>query len=169
MKNRMAVLIASALGLGIGIGTSNAAPLTVPGGELDASIAAADVYVGVPVAATPSGGAACRRAARYVENINAGRFSDVADLFSENAVVLDPSHHRVIGSAMISDFYQNTIAKIKPQLIAVSYLGDSSQCMVTLAVRIDLDGRSRYKIASVDQFTLEATGKFSRMVAYVRP
>ncbi len=167
MKNRLASLMAIMIGLGIV--TGDCASLMVPGGELDPSITGSDVYMGVPLAASPTATAACRHAAQYVENINAGRFAAMADLFSDDAVVLDPAHHRAIGRAMISDFYQNTISKLKPQLIAVSYLGDDSQCMVTLAVRVDLDGRSRYRVASVDHFTLDATGKFSRMVAYVRP
>jgi hypothetical protein len=144
-------------------------PVTIAGGELDPTITNADVYVSVPPRASQFPGAACRATKSYVEHIRAGRFTEVVELFAENAVVLEPSGRTLRGHDEIGTFYTDTIGRMRPDTIDVAYTGDDTDCMVALAVRIDIAGQPRYKLASVDHFTLDAAGKFSRMVAFARP
>jgi hypothetical protein len=58
---------------------------------------------------------------------------------------------------------------MKPQIVAVAYTGDDRQCMVALAHRVELGGRPRYMLASVDHFILRDDGKIDSMVAFARP
>jgi hypothetical protein len=145
------------------------APVTIAGGELDPTITNADVYIGVPPRAGHFPGAACRATKSYVDLVRAGRFTEVVELFAENAVVLEPSGTTLRGHDEIGKFYTDTIGKMRPDIIDVAYTGDGTDCMVVLAVRINIAGQPRYKLASVDHFTLDAAGKFSRMVAFARP
>jgi hypothetical protein len=154
--------------LAIVAGGAQSAPVSIAGGDLDPSITSADVYEGVPVRASHVAGAACRAARNYVEYVRAGRFAEVARLFAQNAVLLEPAGGTLRGHDEISRFYSDTIGKMKPDIIDVAYTGDDRDCMVALAVRITIAGQPRYKLASVDHFSLESMGKFSRMVAFAR-
>jgi hypothetical protein len=169
MKRVSPALAAATAAVLAGTGTAYSAAVTIAGGELDSSVSGADVYVGVPESASVPPGTACRVAKSYVDYIQAGRFSEVVDLFADDAVILEPTRQNVRGRARIVEFYQGTIGKMKPELVAVSYLGDDTDCMVALAVRANIAGELRYKLASVDHFTLNAKGKIMRMVAFVRP
>jgi hypothetical protein len=151
-----------------GTDTTYSAAVTIAGGELDPNVSGVDVYVGVPESASIPPGAACRVAKSYVDYIQAGRYCEVADLFADDAVILEPTRQHVRGRARIVEFCQTTIGKMKPELIAVSYLGNDTDCMVALAVRTNIAGELRYKLASVDHFTLNTAGKVTRMVAFVR-
>lgn len=145
------------------------APITIAGGELDPTITNANVYVAAPTSARVSPGVACRLTKSYVEQVRAGRFTEVVALFAEDAVVLEPAGGTLRGREEIAKFYTGTIGKMRPDIIDVAYTGNDTDCMVVLAVRVDIAGESRYKLASVDHFTLNAAGKFSRMVAFARP
>ena len=147
----------------------HSAPVTIAGGELDATITNADVYVGVPARASVSPGSACRAAKSYVEDVRAGRFAEIVELFAEDAVVLEPAGRTLRSRKEISEFYTSTIGKMRPDVIDVAYTCDDTDCMVVLAVRIAIAGEPRYKLASADHFTLNAAGKFIRMVAFARP
>ena len=169
MKRNSGLVSATVAALAIGAASVHSAPITIAGGELDATITNADVYVGVPARASVSPGAACRAAKSYVEHVRAGRFTEVIELFAEDAVVLEPAGGTLRSRKEISEFYTGTIGKMRPDVIDVAYTGDDTDCMVVLAVRIAIAGKPRYKLASVDHFTLNAAGKFSRMVAFARP
>ena len=73
------------------------------------------------------------------------------------------------GRAQIDEFYTKYIGGMKPHVIAVAYTGDDRQCMVALANRVELDGKPRYMLASVDHFILREDGKIDSMVAFARP
>ena len=162
------------VGLALAIASATGAPgdeadVAVPGGRLDGSVATLDLYRDVPARAEPPPGAACQGAQRYVELVNAGRYEEVAELFEEDAVVLEPTRHRTRGRDRIRAFYAGTIGQMKPTVVAVAYLGDDRDCMVELATRRAVDGQPRFALVSIDHFTLGESGKFSRMVAFVRP
>lgn len=148
---------------------ASAAPVAIAGGDLDPSQSRADVYIATPAPATPPAGPACATAKTYVDYVRAGRFGDMATLFTPDAALLEPTRQNVRGGAAIADFYQHTIGAMRPELIAVFYLGDDTDCMVELAVRGVVDGAPRYHLASMDHFTVDASGKIIRMVAFVRP
>lgn len=153
----------------LGAASAHSAPVTIAGGELDATITNADIYIGIPARANVSPGAACRATKSYVERVRAGQYADIVELFAADAVVLEPAGGTLQGYKEINQFYTGTIGKMKPDVIDVAYTGDDNDCMVVLAVRITIAGNPRYKLASLDHFTLNAAGKFSRMVAFARP
>jgi len=169
MKRNSVLVSVTVAALAIGAGRVHSAPITIAGGELDATITNADVYVGVPARASVPPGSACRAAGRYVDHVRAGRFVELVELFADDAVVLEPAGRTLRGRKEISEFYTGTIGKLRPDVIDVAYTGDAIDCMVVLAVRIDIAGEPRYKLASVDHFTLNAAGKFIGMVAFARP
>lgn len=144
-------------------------PVQIAGGTLDPNFSDTDVYVGVPTSAKAASGAACRVAQDYITFVHNGQYDRVADLFSSSAVVLEPTRQHVQGRDAIAKFYAETIGRMKPDIVAVSYVGDETDCVVTIAVRERIATQPRYKLASVDHFTLDATGKVVCMVVFVRP
>lgn len=143
--------------------------MTIAGGEIDPAFPDLDVYMDTPPSATPPPGRACAVAARYVELINAGQYLDAAALYADDATFLEPMRPNLKGRAQIDDFYVNRIGAMKPHVIAVSYVGGDRECMVALANRVELGGRQRYVLASVDHFILREDGKIDSMVAFSRP
>ncbi len=143
--------------------------IVIAGGEIDGGIEGADVYVAVPNRAEPAEGRACQAAKTYVDLINEGRFTEVADLFSDDAVILDPARRRLRGHSEILDFYLNAIGDMRPEIIDVAYVGDDTDCMVELAAKRPVRDEMRYTLVSVDHFTLGSDGKVVRMVAFARP
>jgi hypothetical protein len=150
-------------------GTTMAAAFTIPGGPLDPAYDKADVYLETPPAAPVPPGRACAVAARYVELINAGRYLEAAALYHDDATFAEPMRPNLKGRKQIDDFYTRYIGGMKPHIIPVSYTGDDHQCSVALANRVELDGKTRYMLASVDLFTLREDGKVDSMVAFARP
>jgi SnoaL-like domain len=165
--------IRSLLGLAsailIGAAPAGAAPVVIAGGALDPAYTQADVYLDTPPAPPVPAGPACAAARAYVELHQAGRYAEVADLFSDDAALLEPSRLDVRGKAGITRFYVDAIGRLKPDIVGVFYLGDATDCMVELAVRQMIDGKLRYRLASMDHFTVDASGKVIRMVAFQRP
>jgi hypothetical protein len=146
-----------------------AAPMTIAGGTLDPAFAALDVYLETPPSGPVPPGRACQVAARYVELINGGDYLGAAALFHDDATFLEPMRPSLKGRVQIDDFYTRVIGGMKPHVIAVAYTGDDRECMVALANRHTIGGKSRYALASVDHFILRADGKVDSMVAFARP
>lgn len=144
-------------------------PVVVAGGELDPAFSGADVYLKDPKPATAPPGRACAAAREYVELVNAGRYANVAALFADDAVILEPMRATARGIGEIRHFYESRIGAMRPQVVAVAYVGNDRDCMVELAARRELQGRMRYTLVSVDHFTLGKGGKVARMVAFARP
>src|SRR5687768_1314826 len=76
-------------------------PMMIPGGALDARFKGAEVYLERPVPAKPPAGRACAAAAAYVDHINAGRFREAANLFADDALLLEPMRTTYRGLAEI--------------------------------------------------------------------
>jgi hypothetical protein len=140
-----------------------------PGGMVDAALAdRLDVYVGTPEQA--AGSPAYALARKYVEICRNGRYEELADLFSDDAVIFPPVRQRPArGRAEIEAFYRDVVAKFAPRVIGVSIVGEGSECFMELAQEIELEGERRYRLSSIDHFTLGPDGRFSRMIVYVRP
>jgi hypothetical protein len=145
------------------------APVLIPGGQLDPGIAGADAYVGDPQAADPGTNRACRQARRYIETLRAGRYDDMAKLFAPDAVFLDPLRVSVHGRLNIADFYRNKVGALRPQVQGVAYVGQGNDCILELAVQMQINGVPHYVLQGLDHFTLNTEGKFSRMVVFLRP
>ena len=144
-------------------------PMMIGGGALDPAFPGADIFLVSPKPPKLPHGKACAVAKRYVHLINAGDFSGVAALFADDATLLDPMRPNLQGRVQIVDFYRKRIGQMRPNVLAVTYLGDDKQCMVTLARQIEVAGASRYVLASVDHFILARQGRIASMVAFARP
>ncbi len=149
---------------------SAAAPVGLPGGPADIT-ATGDFYLGMPIAAVPQPGTACIAAQRYLEFVNAGRYGEMADLFTPDAVVLEPmrgpSGGAARGRAEIDAFYSRRIGGMRPNVIGVAYLGTRTDCMLENAAKIPPS--TRYTLSSINHFAVNREGKITRMVAFARP
>ncbi len=147
-----------------------AEPVVIAGGALDPAYSAqADVYLVPPPPARVPRGPACAAAKAYVDLHRAGRYAEVPNLFAADAALLEPTRQDIRGKEAITRFYANAIGAIKPDITAVFYVGDATDCMVELAIRQVIDGKPRYRLASMDHFTVDAPGKVVRMIAFARP
>jgi ketosteroid isomerase-like protein len=143
--------------------------MVIAGGELDPAIPGADVYLTTPAIAAPPAGKACALAARYTDLVTAGKAEEVANLYADDAIILEPSRENVRGIAEIREFYRVRLSTMQPQIVGVAYTGDEHDCMVALAAKRQMQGQTRYVLVSVDHFTLGEDGKAIRMVAFARP
>lgn len=141
----------------------------ISGGALDLNLSAiGDVYVERPRDAVGAG--ACENVQRYVSLIQSGDYESVADLFTPDAVLMEPSRAAPrVGRAALEAFFVGGIGHMRPDIVAVAYAGEGSDCFVELAVRMSVNGAPRYVLTSVDHFTADASGKFTRMIAFGRP
>ena len=168
MSRKLAVLLALTL-LAPGTAMAFQSPMIVAGGQLDPAFPSADVYIGTPAAPAIPPGPACAMAQRYVELVNAGKYAEVAALYADDATFLEPMRPTLQGRAQIDEFYIKRIGGMAPQIMAVSYFGDESECMVELALRSDIAGQLRWVLVSIDHFILGADGKIKSMIAFARP
>jgi SnoaL-like domain len=145
------------------------ASMIISGGKLDPAFPDADIYLETPESAPVPPGKACQLAARYVELVNGGDYLGAAALYAADATFLEPMRPSLKGREQIEIFYTRTIGPMKPHVIAVAYTGDDRECMVALANRVEIDGKPRYALASVDHFILRDDGKIDSMVAFARP
>jgi len=90
-------------------------------------------------------------------------------LFADDAVFLDPLRANVKGHLDISDFYKNRVGALRPPVIGVAYIGEGNERILELAVQMTINGEPRYALQGLDHFMLNAAGKFSRMVVFLRP
>ena len=148
---------------------ASSAGLPIAGGEIDENFTGADLYLGTPHEANAPRTKACRAAKRYIASINAGQFPQVVDLFTDDAIVLDPTRRVMKGRSQIEAFYQGPIRQIRPELVGVAYLGDATDCVVEIARKDTVAGQPRYVLVSIDHFTVDQRGKVIRMVAFSRP
>jgi ketosteroid isomerase-like protein len=140
----------------------------IAGGVLDPDIEGCAVYLGTPEPAQAS--PAAKVAERYVQLVQQGRYSELAELFHDDAVFLHPGFRQPRqGRAAIADFYENFIGPMKPDVIAVSYAGEGPDCFVELAVRVTYRGGPRYVLASVDHFRTDGDGKVVFMTVFTLP
>jgi hypothetical protein len=173
MKRSTRALVGMTVVLAVvcGMAAANGAEpgIVIAGGALDPHFPGAETYVTEPTSARVPPGKACVAAQSYVYFINAGQLQEIAGLFGDDAVILDPMRQTVRGIAAVRAFYAAKISALKPQLIAVAYLGDDQDCMVELASGRELQGRLRYTLVSIDHFTLGRDGRIAWMVAFARP
>nr|AQQ75094.1 hypothetical protein [uncultured bacterium] len=147
-----------------------------PGGAFDANYPRSEVYVGAPHADEQPAGRACLAARAYVDTVYAGRFADMAGLFADDAVIYWPMRddegaifvRRIEGRAEIDAFYRNVIGRTRPYAIPVTLLGDDADCMMEVAARTEIDGAQRYRLSAINHFTVDASGKVTRLISFQR-
>lgn len=145
------------------------ARMIVPGGQLDPAFPDADVYIGTPPDPMVPPGRACEVARKYVELVNAGKYAEVAALYHDNATFLEPMRPNLQGRAEIDEFYIKRIGGMAPQIRAIAYFGNDSECMVELALQTEMGGQPRWVLVSMDHFIVGADGKIVSMTAFARP
>lgn len=145
-------------------------PIALPGGPAD-STPTGEFYRETPRAAVPQPGTACMVAKRYLDLVNAGRYGEMAGLFTPDAVVLEPMRGPAGGTARgraeIDVFYSRRIGQMRPHVIGVSYVGNRGECMLENAARVPPS--TRYSLSSINHFSVDRQGKITRMVAFARP
>ena len=141
----------------------------IPGGVLDPAIDDADIYLAAPAAPRIPRGRACALAGRYVALVNAGKYREVAALFADDASFLEPMRPTLHGRAQIDAFYTRRIGAMAPQVMAVAYFGNDRECLVELALQVEIGGAKRWALVSMDHFILGADGKVQSMTAFARP
>lgn len=161
--------LATTLASGASVAATSPPSTPIAGGALDPRFPGAEIYLEPPVRAKPPAGKACAAAARYVDLVNAGRFRDVAKLYSDDALLLEPMRSTAHGSLEIRAFYERKIGPMRPEVVPVAYLGSNRDCMVELASKIEIGAERRFALVSIDHFTLDARGKVMRMIAFARP
>jgi hypothetical protein len=147
-----------------------------PGGEFDPNYPTSEVYAGVPRAAEQPPGPACAAARAYVGIAYGARFAEMSSLFAEDAVVYWPVRRadgvvivqRIAGRAAIDAFYRNVIGRTRPYAIPVTLVGDNTDCMMQVAARVEIDGAERYRLAAINHFTVDASGKVIRLISFQR-
>jgi hypothetical protein len=160
----MACIVASSAGAAA---VPDPTPLAVAGGALDPTLRPRDIYLGTPTAAVADPATACTVAERYVAAVNARRYPDIAALFAADGTFYEPSQAIARGRAAIEDA-QRRIGVIKPQIVPVAYVGNRTDCMVELAVGVEIDGKPRSMLVSIDHFTIDDKGLATRMIAFAR-
>jgi hypothetical protein len=146
-----------------------ASPALIPGGVLDDRFAGQDIYRDAPFAAKAPAGKACAAAKAYVDDINAGKFGETADLFAKDALLMHPPGHIHRGVDAIRAFFIDTIGPLHPEIVPVGYIEQRQECMVELAARVDIGHERRFMLASVDHMTVDDRGKIARLISFARP
>ncbi len=143
--------------------------MLAPGGVLDPAFPNADVYLTKPPTPEVPPGRACAVAQRYVELVNAGKYAEVAMRYADDATFLEPMRPNLHGRAQIDEFYTKRIGGMAPQVMAVAYFGNDSECMVELALQTELAGKKRWVLVSMDHFIVGEDGRIRSMTAFARP
>jgi uncharacterized protein (TIGR00369 family) len=119
-------------------------------------------------AATFGAGAAvaCRR---YLECINDGRYSEVADLFAADAVFLAPDGSTIRGRDAIRSFYASALELIRPRRVwARTLVADERFAVMEIAAELSDEDAGREHVV-IDHFTVDGGGMVTRMAVYLRP
>jgi len=108
----------------------------------------------------------------YIRLINTGQYDAIGSLFADDAVYMGPDGKTRHGAKEIGHFYEafQNIQKETtgpPQIRAASFFSKGNDCVLELEVKNRKTGE--YKLTAVDRFTINAEGKTSRFIVYVRP
>jgi hypothetical protein len=101
--------------------------------------------------------------------LNSKRYSEIGELFSDNAVFTGPSGARLLGRSAIADFYPSVISKLSPdEVVFQRCVAQGDGCAFELAARYDRsDGTSEVHIAC-DFITTDSSGRITEMAVYPR-
>ena len=108
----------------------------------------------------------------YIRLINTGQYNAIGSLFADDAVYMGPDGKTRHGAKEIGQFY-DAFQKIQkettgpPQIRAASFFAKGKRLCVGIEVKNRKTGE--YRLTAVDRFTINADGKTSRFIVYVRP
>lgn len=111
---------------------------------------------------------ACHVAREYVEFTNAGQPDKIGQLFADNAIYFGAREDAVEGAEKIRTFYAGLLSRAKPHIQITSLVpAGPHDCYLGLQGTTVNSGQK--PLAAIDQFTLDAVGKISRLYTYYRP
>ena len=103
---------------------------------------------------------------RYVEIINAGRYSELKELFADDAVFLAPGRQEFRGREAIGAFYERFLAEIRPTSRIVSYVEQGNDCVYELEAMSS--GSTEFQLGAIDHATLDGDGKVVRLSVFTK-
>jgi hypothetical protein len=127
-----------------------------------------DFFTSKPPAATVHG-KSCEVAQRYVDITNAGKYGELKTLFADDAVFLTPVGKVLHGPQEIGAFYSSMVGSLKPDIVPVSFISDGPACVMELVAKTNKDADNGYQLSAIDHFTVNAEGKITNMIVYLRP
>ena len=111
---------------------------------------------------------ACDVARHYIGFVNAGRYSEIGDLFAEDALYLPPTGETINGREGIQVFYERFLGDLRPTF----RIGHAAEQGADCAIELEAADRGKvgtYTLTAVDYFTVNSQGLISRMAVYLRP
>jgi hypothetical protein len=109
---------------------------------------------------------ACDAAEEYVKLINNSKYDSVGGVFADDAVYMGPDGKTRHGSKEIGAFYSRFLPIFKPQLRASRFFAQGNECMMELENK---NQSGEFAPTAVDHFTVDAAGKVSKFIVYLRP
>ncbi len=154
--------------------------------------------VGACAAATPSSArppSPCEVGKHYVKLIQEHRYSEVGDLFTEDAVWYTPIGEVVRGRTAIKAFYAKFLNHRTPNVRADNFVEQGRFCAFELELKLDVDEQGKviiggpdgvgritpqpkageepstgaWKRRAMDHFTVNEQGLVTRMIVYNAP
>jgi hypothetical protein len=133
---------------------------------------------------------ACAPAREYIRILQSHRYTDLAALFAVDAVFLTPQGKILHGKQQIAEFYTQVIAARRPTVRSGSFIEQANECAMELKLKaqfatdghVELDEQGNLKLipdgdstpgrfvsAAFDHFTVDASGKITRLAVYAAP
>jgi ketosteroid isomerase-like protein len=107
-----------------------------------------------------------RFADTYVDLVNGGKYSQLGDLFADDALFLGPNQQEMRGRAEITAFYQRFLPEITPQIRVASYVEQGDDCVYELEAKVQ--GSEEYRLGAIDHATLDEAGKVKRFTVWTK-
>jgi len=107
-----------------------------------------------------------RFADAYVETSNRGLYSELGELFAEDAVFLGPNGQEFRGRDQITAFYVRFLSEITPTIRIASYVEQGADCVYELEAKTA--GEAEYRLGAIDHATLDDEGKVKRFTVWTK-
>lgn len=120
---------------------------------------------------------ACDVARTYIDLTEQGRYEQVGELFSSDAVFYNPAGVILVGSDNIKTFYANFLPTIRPKNRISSLVSSGDVCVMEIETRMAPveDGHlwpsddGVFMHTAIDRMTVDAEGKIKHMIVYKAP
>jgi ketosteroid isomerase-like protein len=107
-----------------------------------------------------------RFADAYVERINRGEYSELGELFADDAIFLGPNSQEFHGREEITAFYERFLSQIRPTIRVASYVEQGDDCVYELEAKPE--GESAFRLGAIDHATLDGDGKVRRFTVWTK-
>lgn len=107
----------------------------------------------------------CKNPRKYIELLNAERYSEISSLYAENAVHYGPDGFTRRGRKALHDFYLKPFHK-NHTVYVTSAMQDGRNCILTLAAGAP---GSAVALRGVDLFKVNEQGEIESFIVFVSP